>query len=47
VYHALLRLGRAKTYTSENGTAIVTVGLSHHLTVTAGDTLEPTSVRLP
>ncbi|MDQ1464831.1 MAG: hypothetical protein QOC73_1772 [Actinomycetota bacterium] len=47
VYHALLQLGRAKIYTNKNGTAIVTVRQGHHLKVTAGDTLKPTSVRLP
>jgi hypothetical protein len=47
VYHAALRLGRATTYTTEDGTAIVIVRRDHHVTVIAGDTLEPTAVRLP
>lgn len=46
VYHALIRLGRVKTYTNRNGVAIVTVRKNHHLTVTAGDTLKPASLQL-
>jgi hypothetical protein len=41
VYHATLRLGKAKIYTNTNGVAIVTVRRNHTLTVTAGDTLKP------
>jgi hypothetical protein len=47
VYHALLRLGHATTYTNKNGTAIVTLDRVHRLKVTAGDTLKPTAVQLP
>jgi hypothetical protein len=41
VYHATLRLGKAKIYTNANGVAIVTVRRNHKLTVTASDTLKP------
>jgi hypothetical protein len=46
VYHATVSLGRAKIYTNRSGTAIVKMRHSGKLTVTAGDTLKPTSVFL-
>jgi hypothetical protein len=46
VFHATVKLGQTTTYTDENGTAIVRVPGRRKLTVTAGDTLKPTSVRL-
>jgi hypothetical protein len=46
VNHATIQLGHAKTYTNTAGVAVVTVKSSHKLTVTAGDTLVPTSTRL-
>jgi hypothetical protein len=46
VKHAAIRLGRAITYTNHNGVAIVNVGTHHKLSISAGDTLKPTSGRL-
>lgn len=46
VYHATVRLGRAKIYTNRSGTAIVKVRHSGKLTVAAGDTLKPTRLFL-
>jgi hypothetical protein len=46
VYHARITLGHITTYTDNNGLAIVRVRGSRELTVTAGDTLKPTSIRL-
>jgi hypothetical protein len=46
VFHATVKRGHTTTYTDENGTAIVRVTGRRELTVTAGDTLKPTSVRL-
>jgi hypothetical protein len=46
VYHATLRVGKAKVYTNHSGIAIVKASKSHTVTVAAGDTLLPTSVRL-
>lgn len=46
VEHAAIRLGRATTYTNSNGFAIVTVRGRHELTVTAGETLQPTVAHL-
>jgi hypothetical protein len=46
VYHATLKLGSAVTYTDRNGVATVTVGNAHELTVSAGDTLKPSTLRL-
>jgi hypothetical protein len=46
VYHATIQLGRAKTYTNNAGTAIIKARTSHRLTITAGDTLLPTSAYL-
>ncbi len=46
VDHATIKLGRVRTYTNNKGIAIVNVSKNHHLTVTAGDTLLPTSAYL-
>ena len=46
VNHALLLLGKKQTYTDAEGIAVVTVTKVHKLTVTAGETLEPTSTYL-
>jgi hypothetical protein len=46
VKHARVRLGRATTYTNGRGIAILTVGRHHKITISAGDTLQPTSGRL-
>jgi len=46
VDHATITLGYMHTFTNNQGVAIVTTRNSHRLTVTAGDTLKPTSVRL-
>jgi hypothetical protein len=46
VEHAAITLGRAKTYTNRNGVATVTVRRRHKVTVTAGETLQPTSAHL-
>jgi hypothetical protein len=46
VYRAQVELGHGTTYTNSNGVAFVRVTGPRHLTVTAGDTLKPASVRL-
>jgi hypothetical protein len=46
VYHAKIKLGHVTTYTDNHGIAIVHIRGSRKLTMTAGDTLKPTSVRL-
>jgi hypothetical protein len=46
VYLATVKLGRVKAHTGRNGVAIVKVGPSRNLTVTAGDTLKPASLSL-
>jgi hypothetical protein len=46
VYHATIKLGRAQTYTNHQGVVIVTPRGHQKLTVTAGDTLQPTSAYL-
>ncbi|MFL9875837.1 TolB family protein [Paraburkholderia megapolitana] len=47
VNHATLVLGNATTYTNNEGVATVFLNGSHDLTVTAGDTLVPTSAYPP
>jgi hypothetical protein len=42
VYHAAIQLGRTRTYTNNAGIAIVKVSSRQHLSITAGDTLQPT-----
>jgi hypothetical protein len=46
VYHATVALGSVTTYTNRAGVATVKVRDSRRLTVTAGDTLKPTSLSL-
>jgi len=46
VYRATIKLGRTKVYTNNQGVAVVTVRSDHKLTVSAGDTLKPTSAYL-
>jgi hypothetical protein len=46
VYHATVTLGTVTAYTSLAGVAIVSAGPSRKLTVTAGDTLAPTSLSI-
>ncbi len=46
VYHATVRLGSVTAYTGRAGVTIVKACHSRRLTVTAGDTLKPTSLSL-
>jgi hypothetical protein len=46
VNRATIKLGNQKTYTNARGIAIVNVHGKRRLTVTAGETLRPTSVSI-
>lgn len=47
VYHATITMGRTKTHTNAEGVAVLTSRRPRRVTITAGHTLEPTSIYLP
>ncbi|HYZ30487.1 MAG TPA: hypothetical protein VE570_15600 [Thermoleophilaceae bacterium] len=46
VYHAAIKIGRDTTYTNRNGVAVITPRHTQRVTITAADTLVPTSTHL-